>query len=129
MPGINGDLVTVTYYTNVTPVHFTTSNVPLNDLETNILLLDQKLEGWVQSGEEAYAEAGDGTFTAPVVFATVMNTVPRITVAKADVTGTGVNTLYVSVANRTINGFDLVVDGIFTAGAWTANIQWIADGR
>jgi hypothetical protein len=129
MPGVNGDLVAITLYTSTTPVHFSTSNVPFSEMDINVLLLDQKLEGWIASGDEAYSEAGDGTFTTPVVFATVMNTVPSISVSKADIVGTGVATLYVSIANRTVTGFDLTVDGIGTAGAWTANIAWIADGR
>lgn len=129
MPGINGDLVTVTVYTAVTPVHFTASNVPLTELDTNTLLLDQKLEGWMESGQEAQAEAGDGTFVTAVVFATVQNTIPTITTGVADLTGTGPNTIFVTVANRTVNGFDLTVDGISTAGAWTANVAWFADGR
>lgn len=129
MPGINGDLVTVTVYTAVTPVHFTTSNVPLGELNTNTLLLDQKLEGWMESGQEAEARAGDGTFVTAVAFATPMNTIPTITIGVADLTGTGSNTIFVTVANRTVNGFDLTVDGISTSGAWTANIAWFADGR
>lgn len=129
MPGINSDLVTITVYTAVTPVHFSTSNVPLTDLETNILLLDQKLEGWIESGQVSETQAGDGVFVTPVVFTTTQNNVPNIVTGIGDITGTGVNTLFVTIANRTTSGFDLIVDGITTAGAWTANIHWIADGR
>ncbi len=127
--GVNGDLADITIYTTTTPVHFTTSNVPLTELDANIVLLDQKLEGFVQSADQAFAAGGDGNVTTPVVFTTTMNTSPRVTVSLADVTGTGASTLIVSVLNRTTAGFDISVDGIGTAGAWTANVSWIADGR
>ena len=129
MPGINGDLVSITVYTDTTPVHFSTSNVPLTELRTNILLLDQKLEGWIESGQVAESQAGDGTFTTPVAFNTTQNSVPNITTGIGDLTGTGAETLFVSTANRTTSGFDLIVTGSLTAAAWTANIHWIADGR
>ena len=127
--GINNDLADITVYTASTPVHYTTSNVPLTELDANIVLLDQKIEGWIESGDEAVSLGGDGNDTNAVVFSTAMNTIPRISVSLADVTGTGVNTLYASVLNRTVAGFDISVDGVGTAGAWTANISWIADGR
>lgn len=127
--GINNDLADITLYTNTTPVEFTSSNVPLSELDSNIVLLDQKLEGWIQSGEYAESQAGDGTFTTPIVFATVMNTVPAISAVLDTVAGTGPETLFLSTANRTVNGFDLIVTGSGTAGAWTANVMWVADGR
>jgi hypothetical protein len=129
MAGINGDLADITVYTNTTPVHFSTSNVPLEELRDNILINDQKLEGWIQSGQAAFSEAGNGSFVSAVVFSPVMNSIPVITTGIADVAGTGPETLNVHVANRTVNGFDLTVDGVSTAGAWTANVQWLADGR
>ncbi len=129
MPGINGDLTTITVYTALTPVHFTTSNVPLEALRDNQLLLDQKLEGWVESGQVAESQAGDGIFSTPVAFTTTQNNVPNITTGIGDLTGTGAETLFVSTANRTTVGFDLIVTGSLTAAAWTANVHWIADGR
>jgi len=127
--GVNGDLADITIYTATTPVHFTTSNVPLSELDANILVLDQKLEGWLESADQAMALGGDGNTTVGVVFATLMNTTPRVAVSLADVAGTGANTLFMSVLNRTTAGFDISVDGVGTAGAWTANVSWIADGR
>ena len=127
--GINNDLADITVYTLTTPVHFTTSNVPLSELDTNIVLLDQKLEGWLQSSDQAMALGGDGNTTVAVMFTTTMNTIPRIAVSLADVSGTGASTLYVSVLNRTTAGFDMSVDGVGTSGAWTVNVSWVADGR
>ena len=46
--GVNNDLADITIYTTTTPVHFTTSNVPLTELDANIIILDLKLEGFVQ---------------------------------------------------------------------------------
>jgi len=127
--GINNDLADITLYTAITPVEFNSSNVPLSELDANIVLLDQKLEGWVQSGEYAEGQAGDGTFTTPVVLSPAMNTVPTVSALLDSVAGTGPETLFLSVSNRTINGFDLTVTGSGTAGAWTANVMWVADGR
>ncbi len=127
--GINGDLADITVYTTTTPVHFTSSNIPLTELDANILVLDQKLEGYMQSGLEAYSEAGDGTFSQAVVFATTMNNIPQISLTLDTVAGTGSETLFLSTANRTVNGFDVVVERVSTAGAWTANVMWTADGR
>lgn len=129
MPGINGDLAAITVHTTTTPVHYTTSNVPLEELRDNQILIDQKLEGWIESGQVAESQAGDGTFVTPVAFNTPQNNVPNITTGIGDLTGTGADTIFVSTANRTTTGFDLVVTGSLTAAAWTANVQWLADGR
>jgi hypothetical protein len=129
MPGVNGDLAAITVYTNTTPVHFTTSNVPLEELRDNQLLLDQKLEGWIESGEEAFSEAGDGSYVAAVVFATTMNNTPIIATGMADLTTASADDLSVHVTDRTTSGFNLRVVAAGTGGAWTANIQWFADGR
>jgi len=127
--GVNNDLADITLYTNTTPVFYTTSNVPLAELDANILILDQKLEGYVQTGQQAFSESGNGTFTTGVVFANTMNTVPSVVATLADVSGTGPETLFLSVSSRTTAGFSLTVTGSGTAGAWTANVQWMADGR
>ncbi|MHA2063855.1 MAG: hypothetical protein ACXABY_05650 [Candidatus Thorarchaeota archaeon] len=128
--GVNGDLADITIYTNTTPVHFTTSNVPLTELDANIVILDQKLEGWIESGQVATGHTGDGSpALIPVVFATVMNAVPDVTLGMADLSGTGINTAFAEILNRTVSGFDLQMTGVGTAGAWTVNVSWIADGR
>jgi len=129
MPGINGDLAAITVYTSTTPVHYSTSNVPLSELEANILIIDEKLEAWIESGQEAFSEAGEGSYTAAVVFSNTMNSTPNITTGIADVSGASAGALFVYIANRTTSGFDLKVDGVGTGGAWTANVQWMADGR
>ena len=130
MPGVNGDLVTVTLYTNTTPVHFSTSNVPLSEIDVNVLLLDQKLEGWIESAQVATGHTGDGSpADIPVVFATPMNNTPNITLGMADLVGTGSNTVFAEILNRTVSGFDLRMTGAGTAGAWTVNVAWVADGR
>ena len=130
MPGVNGDLVSITVYTTTTPVHYTTSNVPLNELNTNILLLDQKLEGWIESGQSAFSESTNSSFSVPISFATTMNSVPIIVTGLADVAGgASADDLSVYVASRTAAGFTLWVVSSGTVGAWTANIQWMADGR
>jgi len=127
--GINNDLADITVYTTTTPVHYTSSNIPLAELDANVVLLDQKLEGWIQSGLEAYSEAGDGAFSQAVVFSPALNSVPQISLTLDTPAGTGSETLFLSTANRTVNGFDVVVEGVATAGAWTANVMWMADGR
>lgn len=127
--GINGDLADITVHTASTPVEFNSTNLPLTELDANIIILDEKLEGWIQSGLEAFSEAGNGTFTQAVVFTTTMNSVPQINLTLDTPAGTGGETLFLETANRTVNGFDLIVKGVGTAGAWTANAMWMADGR
>ena len=127
--GIKNDLADITYYIVTTPVHFTTSNVPLAELNANMLILDEKLEGWIQSGVEAFSEAGNGTFTTGVSFTPAMNALPNISLTLDTPAGTGGETLFLETASRTVNGFNLTVKGVGTAGAWTANVMWIADGR
>lgn len=127
--GINGDLADITVYTATTPVHFTDSNVPLTELDANILVLDTKLEGYMESGQVAFSEAGDGTFNSPVVLTTTANTTPRVTTGLADVHANATGKLVVEISSRTTSGFTINVIASGTGGAWTANVQWFSDGR
>ena len=127
--GVNGDLADITFYTATTPVFFTTSNVPLDELNNNVLILDTKLESYIESGLQGFSEAGDGTFTTTVNFAELKNNIPNITVSLGEVSGTLSRTLFLQVTNRTLTSFDIEVIGFTTTGAWTANVHWWADGR
>jgi hypothetical protein len=127
--GINGDLADITLYTNTTPVEFTSSNVPLSELDTNIVLLDQKLEGWVQTGSIALSEAGDGNYSFPIVFTTTMNTSPRIVFGLQNLTCFATCTSQVAGSALSTAGFtaNIIISG--TGGAWTGRLDWMADGR
>ena len=127
--GINADLADITFYDSLTPVLFTNSNVPLNELNANMLILDQKLEGYILSADEALAGAGDGTFIFVVAFASPVNTSPRVAASLADVSVLALGKLVLEITTRTVNGFTVQIIATGTGGAWTANASWIADGR
>ena len=127
--GVNGNLLDITYYTNTTPVYYTSSNIPLQNLNSNILTLDQQLNGWVATGISAQSRPGDGVFNTGIVFPFTMNTVPRIVLGRSEESTLAVGKLYVAASSRTTAGFNLVVIANGTGGAWTANINWLADGR
>lgn len=131
MPGVNGDLSSITVYTSTTPVHFSTSNVPLTELDGNVLINDLKLNGYIQTGEVTFSFPGDGLFVIPILFTvfTPMATVPRIVSSLADVVGTPIPTLHPAAASRTTAGFDAIIEAAGTAGAWVAKFEWLADGR
>ena len=127
--GVNSDLADITFYTATTPVFFNDSNTPLTELNSNMLVLDTKLEAYLETGLEAFSEAGDGTFTQTVNFAQSKNNVPVVVASLGEVSGVPSRTLSVSVTNRTVSSFDIEVIGLSTGGAWTANVHWWADGR
>jgi len=127
--GINNDLADVTLYTAVTPVQFTSSNVPLTELDANVVILDQKLEGWMESGSIMLSEAGDGNYSIPVVLTTTANTVPRLTFGMTNLSCFATCTFFVAASAVTTSGFNLNILISGSGGAWTGKLDWASDGR
>ena len=127
--GINGDLADITVYTALTPVHFTSSNTPLSELDANILVLDTKLEGWIESGSVMLSEAGDGNLSYPVVLTTTANATPRLTFGMTNLTCFAVCDFIVAASAVTTSGFNLNIKISGSGGAWTGKLDWVSDGR
>lgn len=127
--GINGDLADITVYTDTTPVHYSTSNVPLTELDSNILILDTKLEGYIESGTVALSEAGDGSYTYPVVLTTTANTAPRVMLGLDSLSCFSSCSVLLATSSVTTGGFTVNLKIAGSGGAWTGNLYWLSDGR